>query len=277
MSLAATSVSQPLLSDETFASFQQLISRLTGIKLSDAKRFMFVNRVVKRLSELQIDSFEDYLEVVLDSNSVERAHFINAITTNLTYFFREPHHFDLIKEKLFPSFAKNKSPTDPIRVWSAGCSSGQEPYSLAIAAMESREEIINPVKILCTDIDSEMVARTRDGRYNSEELRGLESHQIDRWFKKTGLNTWEADDSLKKLLVCKQLNLFDDWPFKKNVDVIMCRNVLIYFDAENQKKILKKYSDFQQKGSYLIIGHSETPDGMGAHYKRIANTVFERL
>jgi chemotaxis protein methyltransferase CheR len=277
MSQAKSSTSQALMCDKTFAEFQALILQHTGIQLADAKRPMFVNRFSKRLNALNISCFEEYLKIVSDAHHPETIEFIDTITTNLTYFFREPHHFDELGKVVLPQLVKNSTGGKPIRIWSAGCSAGQEPYSIAITALDNVDTSKNPVKILCTDIHTKLVEKTRVGKYRRDELRGLSDTQLNKWFTSNAHDVWQADTALRELLLCKQLNLFSPWPVRVGVDVIMCRNVLIYFSPEYQRKLLRGFSAVQSKGSYLFLGHSETPDGLSKIYKRVANTVYERL
>jgi chemotaxis protein methyltransferase CheR len=272
-----SSNSQSPMSDATFAEFQNLILQHTGIELADAKRPMLVNRFSRRLTVLRISCFEEYLRIVSTPSHPETIEFIDTITTNLTYFFREPHHFDVLGKDVLPQLVKNSAANAPIRIWSAGCSSGQEPYSIAITALENVDISKNPVRILCTDIHTKLVEKTREGKYGREQLRGLSEPQLNKWFHQNDNEMWQADNSLRQLLVCKQLNLFGPWPVRTGVDVIICRNVLIYFGAEYRRKLLRGFSAIQTKGSYLFLGHSETPEGLSKLYKRVANTVYERL
>ncbi len=265
------------MQDSTFADFQRVVLRLTGIKLSQDQRSMIVTRFNRRLNALKIDSFEEYLAVVMTSGHPETTQFINTVTTNLTYFYREPHHFEALGNDILPQLAEKNVDGKDLRIWSAGCSSGQEPYSLAITAVENLDLKNTPVKILCTDIDSRMVEKTRIGKYSRNHLRGLNKEQIEKWLKPSGSNLWQADAALRSMLICKQMNLFGPWPVRAGVDVIMCRNVLIYFDANHQRKVLNGFASIQSPGSFLILGHSETFEGISQHYKRVANTVYLRI
>lgn len=276
MNQANNPLGQVQLCDRTFAEFQSLILQYTGIQLADAKRPMFVNRFSKRLNALSLSSFEEYLSIISSAKHPETTEFIDTITTNLTYFFRESHHFEVLGKEILPKLAQNRVTSKPIRIWSAGCSAGQEPYSLAITALESVDVDKVPLKILCTDIHTKLVEKTRLGKYTKDELRGLSETQLNKWFENLNNNVWQADNALRQLLLCKQLNLFSPWPVRSGVDVIMCRNVLIYFSPEYQRKLLLGFAAIQTTGSYLFLGHSETPDGLSKLYKRIANTVYER-
>lgn len=265
------------MSDEVFRGFQRIALEQTGIELADGKRAMIVNRFSRRLGALGLSCFEEYLSVVSEPGHPEAREFIDTVTTNLTYFFREPHHFDVLSKTVLPQLAKRINMPTPIRIWSAGCSSGAEPYSLAMVARETEATSARPVRILCTDIDSKMVEATRLGSYSEEQMRGLDTARRQRWFSKTPSGRFQANEELGALLICKQLNLFDKWPFKPGVDVIMCRNVLIYFNPDYQKKLLKNFALIQRPGSYLFLGHSETLEGFKDCYRRIDNTVYERI
>ncbi|MFK7891304.1 MAG: protein-glutamate O-methyltransferase CheR [Granulosicoccus sp.] len=269
--------SEVSMNDEVYAGFQRLALEQTGIELAESKRAMIVNRFARRLCALGLDSFEEYLSRVADQEDPESREFINTITTNLTYFFREPHHFEIVKNRILPELVERSEASAPIRLWSAACSSGQEPYTLAITVRETEATRNRHVKILCTDIDSAMVAKTVSGRYKGEQMRGLSTDHRDTWFKKSRSGVYEVDETLRSMLICKQLNLFQYWPIKPGVDLIMCRNVLIYFSLVYQKKLLKKFADIQRPGSYLVLGHSETLSGFDNVYKRIDNTVYERI
>ena len=212
---------QPIgpMTDSEFADFQRITVEMTGIRLSDKKRAMLTNRLAKRLIALGIDTYQDYLYLLKNENSAEKTDFINSVTTNLTYFYREPHHVEFFSNTVLPTVAANSNPNSPIRIWSAGCSYGQEPYTLAMAISES--DVIAPVRVLCTDIDSATVQSVQEGCYKKEYLRGLSNEQIRKWFVQRTDGTWQAIPELRSLLICKQLNLFNDWPIRPGVDVIM--------------------------------------------------------
>jgi len=265
------------MSDEVFRGFQRIALEQTGIELADSKRAMIVNRFSRRLGALGLTCFEEYLELVAHAGHPEAREFIDTVTTNLTYFFREPHHFDVLASMVLPQLAGRINTGSPIRIWSAGCSSGAEPYTLAMVAKETRETKERLVRILCTDIDTKMVQATQLGSYTEEQMRGLSKERRERWFAKTPSGRHQAHEELRSMLICKQLNLFHAWPIKTGVDVIMCRNVLIYFNPEYQKKLLGNFSRLQKPGGFLFLGHSETLEGFKEVYRRVDNTVYERV
>ena len=267
---------QPIgpMTDSEFADFQRITVEMTGIRLSDKKRAMLTNRLAKRLIALGIDTYKDYLYLLKNENSDEKTDFINSVTTNLTYFYREPHHFAFFSNTVLPTLAATREANAPIRIWSAGCSYGQEPYTLAMAIRES--DINVNARVLCTDIDSDTVISVHNGCYRKEYLRGLSDEQIKKWFVQRTDGRWQAVPELRSLLICKQLNLFGEWPIKPDVDVIMCRNVLIYFNAADQVKLVRRFADHQKTGAFLFLGHSENVKGIDSSYRRVDNTVYER-
>ncbi|MEE9335223.1 MAG: protein-glutamate O-methyltransferase CheR [Granulosicoccaceae bacterium] len=265
------------MSDKVFAAFQSLTLKSTGIELGASKKAMLLTRFNRRLKALKLSTFEEYLALVSTPDHPERTEFIDTVTTNLTYFFREPHHFEVMQKDVFAGILTRSEASKPVRLWSAGCSSGQEPYSMAITAIESGLAAKCQVKILCTDIHSKMVRQTEQGIYSRDELRGLSADQQSKWFKQNANGRWESDSALRSLLLCKQLNLFGPWPVRPGVDVIMCRNVLIYFDQERQTKIIHGFAGVQKSGAHLFIGHSETMSGCDKYYRRVDNTVYERI
>lgn len=277
MSQASPEDASHLMSDSTFSSFQKLTLQYTGIELADKKRSMVATRLGRRLNALNLGSLDEYLQIISDAGHPETAEFIDTITTNLTYFFREPHHFEILREQVFPAISAGRSATNPIRIWSAGCSSGQEPYSIGITAMEALKADIPCVRILSTDIHTKLVMHSQRGIYDKSSLRGLDDAQREKWFKRLGANSWQADSRLRNLLMCRQLNLFGPLPIRPGVDVIMCRNVLIYFNLAYQRKLLTAFAKLQHKGSYLFLGHSETLEGFSKEYQRVGNTVYQRL
>lgn len=265
------------MSDEVFRAFQRIAMETTGIELADGKRAMIVNRFSRRLHALNLTCFEEYLSLVSQADHPEAREFVDTVTTNLTYFFREPHHFKALSDNVLQQLAARKPISTPIRIWSAGCSSGAEPYTIAMVVKETAVTESRQVRILCTDIDTKMVEATHQGSYSSDQMRGLDDAQMQKWFSKTASGRYLADEQLRSMLLCRQLNLFDRWPIKPDVDVIMCRNVLIYFNAAYQKTLLEKFAKHQSKGGFLFLGHSESLEGMKSTYKRIDNTVYERL
>lgn len=266
----------PDLDERSFREFQHLTLQITGIRLVDGKQAMVAARVARRLRALGLTDFESYLALIARPGHPERDRYADVITTNVSYFFREPHHFEVLTTRVLPALAERAERTRPVRIWSAGCSYGQEPYSIAIAALESRMTDVRPVRILGTDIHSEALRRTATGRYRSAELRGLSDERRDRWFESRPGGLWQASDALGELIVCRKLNLFEPWPIRSGVDIVFCRNVMIYFDPDDQRRLVRAFAEVQSPGAYLFLGHSETLFAEDGCYRRIGSTLYER-
>lgn len=263
------------MSDVAFDRFRALTHELCGIQLDATRRMMLSSRLVRRVRELQLDGFDAYLAHMEVAGTEERARFVDAVTTNLSYFFRETHHFDWLASVLFPRLCLQRE-SHPVRIWSAGCSAGQEPYSLAITAHDSGLVQRRDVRILATDVHSGLVAQVARGSYREAELRGLTDAQRGRWMHRDGEDHYLVDAALRELIIVRQLNLFDAWPVRRGVDVIVCRNVLIYFDEPSRQRVLAGFGALQRPGDHLLLGHSETIRGAESLYDRVDNTVYVR-
>lgn len=265
------------ISDRDFAEIVRIALETSGISIDESKRPMIYSRFARRLRDLNLDSFEAYIDLLKRGDAREHTAFINTVTTNLTYFFREPHHFDYLSKSALPALMQRNRASRTLRAWSSACSSGQEVYSIAIAMAEFGQLDSWDTRLLATDIDTDMVAASRSGLYADESLRGLSSERRDRWMERCSDGRWQVVEALRSKVICKQLNLFASWPFRSGVDLIFCRNALIYFDEEHQHRLLQKFADFQTPGAFLVLGHSESIKGTNLPYKRVANTVFERI
>ena len=268
------------ITDKEFTSFAELIYRLTGIYITENKRQLVISRLTKRLKLFDFDTFSQYYDFLHDpAGVVEVREFINQITTNKTDFFREIHHFDFIRETMLPFLYKQNEHS--IRFWSAGCSTGEEPYTLAITLLETigSFESRGPwdIKILATDLDTNVMKRTIAGVYEEEKLKPISSALRAKYFTPAGPGLFEAKPVLKNLITVKRLNLMDPYPFKKGFNGIFCRNVLIYFTQEDRKKVVKKMHAHVRSGGYLFLGHSESllADTMG--FGNLGNTIYQKL
>lgn len=266
-------------SKKDFKYIRDLINDHTGIVLAEHKIDMVYGRLSRRLRELNLDSFDSYLSS-LENDEQELIHFVNALTTNLTAFFRESHHFDFLASKLIPQIMKNKA-SRRLRIWSAGCSSGEEPYTIAMTV----RSIIPAnsgwdVKILATDLDSNMVEKGSAGIYTEERVTGLSDQQMKKWVKKGKGDTEgmvKMDARLRDMITFKQLNLMHDWPMKGPFDLIFCRNVVIYFNKETQAILFDRYADMLVDDGHLFIGHSESMYKICDRFKLLGQTIYKRL
>ena len=268
------------LTDSEFKRLRELVHARTGIALSEAKRELLYGRLARRLRKLKLNSFAEYCRLVETDESAELQELTNAITTNLTSFFREDYHFKQLSLEALPQIQSKRLSTRRIRLWSAGCSTGEEPYSLAIVMRETLAQLAGwDIKLLATDIDSKVVATATEGVYASDRFKGVAPERVRSWFRdvagRPGLLA--ASDELKSLITFKQLNLLDPWPVKGPFDVIFCRNVVIYFDKATQRGLFDRMADLQEPGGWLFIGHSENLLNVTRRYKLVGRTVYRRV
>lgn len=261
---------------EDFHRLRELALAKTGIDLAENKRSMLYVRLLRRLRSLEITTFEEYFTQLEKLGGSELGHFVDTVTTNLTYFFREPHHFRHLKEVALPSLAAQKSRQEPLRVWSAGCASGQEIYSVAMTLVDFKRRAPFEYRLLATDIDSTMVTRTSNGIYSKEEMRGLQPAQRERWFTELKSGQFQAEAKLRQMIKSRKHNLFERWPIQNPVDIIFCRNVMIYFNQEHQSKLIENFAKQQAPGAMLYVGHSESLQTGKHWYERVSNTAYRR-
>jgi len=260
-----------------FKFIRDLIAEQTGIALSEAKTHMVYSRLSRRLRSLNIPTFAQYCDYLNNGPTDELVHFVNALTTNLTAFFRENHHFEFLAKTLLPNlFAKKESKR--VRIWSAGCSTGEEPYSLAIVLHENMPRTGDwDIKILATDLDSNVVAKAAGGIYEENRLNGVSEQRMKRFFiKNRNTNQVKLKPEVRELITFKQLNLMHEWPMKGPFDFIFCRNVVIYFNKDTQKTLFKRFADLTVDKGYLFIGHSESLFKVSTQYQLIGNTIYQK-
>ena len=262
------------LNDRDFATVRQLIAEYAGIKLSLQKRNMVYNRLLRRLRARGVGSFGDYLQLVQREGSDERESFVNALTTNLTAFFREPHHFDLLLARARERAGRRGA---PLRCWSSACSTGEEAWSIAMVLREAE----CPGEVLGTDIDTEVLNTAQAGVYRMDRASTLPAERLRKHFLRgTGDNEGLVSmrGELRSMVRFGQLNLQSPvWPAMERFDVIFCRNVVIYFDREFQKKLLTRLADLLVPGGLLMVGHSESFPAAHPGFRSCGRTAYERL
>ena len=263
-----------LLNDADFATVRQLIAEYAGIKLSTQKRNMVYNRLLRRLRARNVDSFGAYLQLVQADDRGEREAFVNALTTNLTAFFREPHHFDLL---LAHAQQRASRKGGPLRCWSSACSTGEEAWSIAMVLREAN----CPGEVLGTDIDTDVLNTARTGVYRMDRAASLPAERLRRHFLRgAGANEGlvSVRPELRSMVRFGQLNLQSPvWPAQERFDVIFCRNVVIYFDREFQKKLLNRLADLLVPGGLLMVGHSESFPAAHPGFRSCGRTAYQRL
>ncbi len=267
-----------LFTRDDFVRIKQLIYRHAGISLSDAKTDMVYSRIGRRLRALDILSFKQYLDRLEQQNDADEWQaFTNALTTNLTSFFREEHHFPILAEHLV-KLAAGKAGR-PLRIWCSAASTGEEPYSIAMTACEAFNTLHPPVSIVATDIDTNVLATAAAGVYPVDRIKKMDAARVRRFFEKgTGKHDGlvRMKKGLRELIQFHQLNLLDaQWPFREPFDVIFCRNVMIYFDKPTQGKIIEKFITLMHEESLLLAGHSENFLYVSDQLQLLGKTVYK--
>ncbi len=252
----------PKLDPGTFARVSDIASRIAGLSIPATKQSMVQSRLVRRLRATGQTHFAAYLDLVeSDAGRTEIPEFISALTTNVSSFFREAHHFETLRTEVAPVLLKKLKAGGRVRIWSAGCSTGQEPYSIAITLLEHSSEFLSgDTKILATDVDLAVLETARRGNYEHRQLSGIEPSSVAKYFDRSeseGQVTHVATQKLGSLLHFRHLNLVENWPMTGQFDAIFCRNVLIYFSEDTQAQLWPRFHSSLAPDGWLFIGHSE--------------------
>ena len=255
---------------------------MTGIHLEDTKREMIYSRISRIIRQHNLKSFNEYCETLTQPTPQIIEDFINAITTKLTSFMRENHHFTYLQSNILPEIIQANEKTRRARIWSAGCSSGEEPYSISFFVYnEFKDKPSWDVKILATDIDEKILSVCKEGVYPIEEIKkSFNDLEVNTYFIKdlNKLNYCQVKNEYKNLIHFKMMNLMDGvWPMRGQFDVIFCRNVLIYFAREKQIELIKRFTSMIAPGGYLILGHSESAPSGISDLKFIQKTIYRRI
>jgi chemotaxis protein methyltransferase CheR len=258
-----------MMSVDDFRRIADMIYHDAGIYLQEAKATLVYARLAKRLRALGLTNFRDYCELVAGADGrPERQEMLAALTTNVTRFFREAHHFEHLKTHVLPPLLKQAAAGGRIRVWSAACSSGQEPYSIALTILSLAPDAgARDIKILATDIDPHIIEAGRKGVYAESLLADVPADMRKRFFEPArgeGQAQWRVGEALRNLVSFRQLNLIEDWPMRGAFHAIFCRNVVIYFDEPTQQKLWSKFIPRLEPEGWLYIGHSERVTGPAA-------------
>lgn len=266
--------------DSDFDYLRQAVLTYAGISLSEHKRDLVYGRLSKRLRAHGLTCFGDYCRLLNENPATELEHFTNAITTNLTSFFRERHHFDFIREEFTRIYEQGIHRERRLRIWSAGCSTGEEPYSLAITLREAIPDIDrHDIRILATDLDTSAVKTAARGIYPAGAVADLDSGLMRRWFMRgKGEQTGKimVRPELRSLIEFRQLNLMHDWPMHGPFDAIFCRNVVIYFDTQTRQKLFERFANILQPEGHLFIGHAETLRHISSRFQLKGKTIYRR-
>jgi chemotaxis protein methyltransferase CheR len=263
---------------DDFNFLRKLSNEHSGIQVPDERFDMFYSRLSKRVRKLGLNNFKEYCQYLMHNSDDEFTEFINAITTNLTAFFRENHHFEYLRDVVIPEVLIRNKISRQIKIWSAGCSTGEEPYSLAITLKENVPTDWD-IKILATDLDTNVLQTALEGVYTEDRISGISEERLKRWFmrgKSAQLGQVKVRSEIQQLIQFKQLNLMKEWPMKCHFDFIFCRNVLIYFDRETKTMLASRYAEMLSSQSWLFIGHSESLNQLSSDFSLVACTTYRK-
>ena len=262
-----------------FDYIRRLIHEYAGIVIGDNKRSMVQGRINRRMRELGIRDVGEYLDYIRAAPEVERDGLASALTTNVTSFFRENHHFEYLKKEFLPGIRGRG--LRRLRAWSAGCSSGEEAYSIAITLLEGMADQPGwDLGVLATDLDFNMIRFAREGIYPLDRVERLPPDQLKRWFLRGGgsqAGKVRVRPELQRVVKVMPLNLLEEWPMSGPFDVIFCRNVFIYFDRDVKARIVDGYAELLPADGLLFIGHSESLHGLTDRFELIGNTVYRKI
>jgi chemotaxis protein methyltransferase CheR len=267
-----------------FQQYSRLVYEQCGINLHEGKKALLQARLNKRLRMTGIDSYKEYYEFITSGvNPGEFVNFLDSISTNLTFFFREAQHFDFLDRVALPELleAKRKERNTRIRVWSAGCSTGEEPYSLAMCVLGHLQDNTKwDFRILATDISTRVLEMASRGVYSEEKVKKVPAGLRQTYFRKVGAENGVSDfqvvPDIKRLITFHRLNLKEPFPFKGPFDFIFCRNVMIYFDKKTQEELVNKMAAFLGAGGYFCVGHSESLTGLAHKLSYVQPAIYRK-
>jgi chemotaxis protein methyltransferase CheR len=273
----------PEFNNQDFKRVCELVYELAGIKLNDGKRALVQARLGKRMRALNLQNLGDYLDLVQkEGGQAELISMLDAISTNTTSFWREPAHFDHFIQVALPRAvqASKKSRDSSIRIWSAGCSTGEEPYGLGMIVLDELKRAgLQDVKILATDLSTFVLSVARNGIYPENRVRAVPPLYRDKYFERVAQGqerVFSVTKDVRALVHYARLNLMSTWPMKGPFDVIFCRNVMIYFDKATQARLVGRYFQLLRSGGLLYIGHSESLTGIDHPYRYLKPTIYEK-
>lgn len=271
-------LSAPEYTDSDFQRLQAIARAQAGICLPDTKKALVYSRVSRRVREMQLSTFKDYLDFATGSSgAAELEKLICALTTNVTGFFREKNHFDHLKSEMMPDLSAALRKGKRVRMWSAACSTGQEPWSLAMSVATSFPEIGSyDFRILATDINSDVVARAASATYAADELEGIPERERSLFLKEHD-GGYRFSEALRRLPTFRVMNLNAGWPFRGTFSIIFCRNVVIYFDDETREALWQRLAERLEPGGFLYVGHSErVANAKQCKLINIAPTIYQK-
>jgi len=274
----------PQISDQEFRLFQDLVKTQTGIALSEHKPSLVGSRLGRRLRALGLPSFRQYYEHLRsEAGQAELENFVNAMTTNKTDFYRERAHFEFLQRELVPAWKARAARTGErrIRIWSAGCSSGEEPYTIALTLRDTLESLLTwDIRILASDIDTHVLAHAAQGIYPADRVTDIPRPTLEGHFRRgTGAKAGlvQVAREVRNLVTFRQINLLEEpWPIRTVFDCIFCRNVIIYFDKQTIRRLVSRFATYVKEEGYLFLGHSESLYGVTDQFAFLRNTIYRK-
>lgn len=268
------------ITEKEFKQLARYIEEHYGIHLKDEKKMLLVGRLQRVVQEQHFNSFSEYYRYLISDASRQAATtLLNHITTNHTFFMREADHFTYFRDQVLP-FLRDTVADHDLRIWSAGCSSGEEPYGLSMIIHDffGKSAYFWNTQLLATDISEKVLLKAKAGRYTTKQMEQVPFQWRRDYFQKRADQMWEVTERIKSDIVFRRFNLMDRiFPFKKKFHVIFCRNVMIYFDDEVRNQLVGRFYDFTEPGGYLFIGHSETLNREMTGYKYIMPAVYRKM
>lgn len=273
------------LSAEEFDAIRLIVKSQTGISLGLHKRDLVISRLSRRLRALELNSFQEYIDYLNESGDEDEVvQMVNRITTNKTDFFREKHHFDFMHDKVLPALFRDgeASGRRVLRIWSAGCSSGEEPYTIAMTVATFFDKKPGwDIKILATDIDTGMLTTASAGEYEEALLEPVPRNMLAKFFARqrdaSGFH-YKVKPDLRKMITFRKFNFMNEtYPLRPEMDIVFCRNVLIYFDNDDKKSILTKIHKVLRPGGHLFVGHSESLMMVKNLFQYVGTTVYQKI
>jgi len=268
------------LSVPTFEAIAAIAYDVAGLHLPASKRAMVAGRLSKRMARLGVRDFDAYLAIIAARQAPERGRMIAALTTNVSRFFREEHHFEALRDRVLPPLVARAREGARVRLWSAGCAHGQEAYSIALTLLDAAPDAnALDIRILGTDIDPSVVKFARLGAYHAAMMAGVDHSALSAFFTHNiASDTFVAGSALRRLTLFREMNLHGSWPMPGHFDVIFCRNVVIYFDPAGQQRLWARFQDRLVDGGWLMVGHSERiPEDAAPRLRLSENTAYQRL
>ena len=278
--VGSTGASGPVLGEAEFTFLREFVLQHCGISLGEHKRQLVQGRLLRRLRALSLPGFAAYCDVLRNDPDSELGELASCISTNVTSFFREMHHYDMLVDELLPRWLAEKK-GGRLRIWSAGCSTGEEPYAIAMVLAEALERSGSSIdaKILATDLSPQALDVARKGVYPVDRLGGVDEARRKRWFQR-GEGSYDGyarvHPRLRELVTVQPLNLLHEWPMQGRFDAIFCRNVVIYFDKPTKQRLFSRYAGMLESRGYLFLGHSESMYGLSEDFDLIGRTVYRK-